>query len=173
MTYIQGLCSNVDVWFGVGIFIYNYFECFLICRTTRELFWVLVNDYLLIFDVGGWVKKFNNSENNDMFLCNIYSLFFCYCRKLQSYEYRVVVVDNFYCFYICDSAMVRFEWVYHFCFIDIFIFRIFIIVGIFRVSRGGGIILWTWLSWYTTYVEKLKQYYVFRVLHNLVGRIRN
>ena len=29
---------DVNVWFGVGIFIYNYFEYLLICPTTREYF---------------------------------------------------------------------------------------------------------------------------------------
>ena len=66
---------DVDMSFGVGICIYHYFECFLIYLTTREMFWVLVDDSIWRFDGGSWVKNFNSSEDNNMLLCKIYSLF--------------------------------------------------------------------------------------------------
>ena len=125
-----------DMSFGVGIFIYNYFKCFLIWLTTRVISWVLVDNSFWRFDGGGWVKKFNISEYNEIFLCNICSLFFYYCSNFQCHGCGVTVIDNFYYFYMCDSAMKWFGWVCYVYFIDICIFRIVVMVGSLLVDQG-------------------------------------
>ena len=97
---------DVNIWFGVDIFIYNYFKYFLTCLTTREIFQVLVDDIFWIFDGDGWIKNLYNPEENDMFLCNIYNIFFCDCSKFQCEGCGVAIIDNFDYFCMCDSVMV-------------------------------------------------------------------
>ena len=36
---------DVNMRFGVGIFIYNDLECVLVCLTARKSFWVMANNF--------------------------------------------------------------------------------------------------------------------------------
>ena len=84
MIYLQdGFNGMLDVnmRFGVCIFIYNYFEYLLVCLTARNIFWVLVDDSFHGFDGGGRIEEFGGGEEDNIFLCNIDGLFFCDCGK--------------------------------------------------------------------------------------------
>lgn len=58
----------VNIGFRVCIFIFNYFECILVCLTAWEIFWMLVYDSFQGFVGGRRIKDFDGGEDDNMFL---------------------------------------------------------------------------------------------------------